>query len=54
MWSPEELKAFVLPTETRSQTFQLDARGTKSIVYGQCGRRVNKAHGGYVYRADGT
>ena len=54
MLSPEGLKGFVLPTETCSQKFQLEARGTKSIVYGQRGRRVNKAHGGYVNRADGT
>ena len=44
MLSPEGLKLLFCPTETRSQTFQLEARGTKSIVYGQYGRRANKAH----------
>ena len=29
------LKTLVFPTETRSQAFQLEVRGTKSIVYGQ-------------------
>ena len=41
MLSPSGLKAFVLRTETRSQKFQLEVRGMKSIVYGQYGCRVN-------------
>ena len=35
MLSPEGLKRLFFPTETRSQTFQLQARGTKYTVYGQ-------------------
>ena len=38
-WVPRDGKLLSLRTETRSQTFQLEARGTKSIVYGQYGRR---------------
>ena len=37
MLSPEGLK-------TPSQTFQLEARGKKSIIYGQYGHHMNKAH----------
>ena len=44
MLSPEGLKTFVCPTENRSQTFQIEALGTKSIVYGQYGRRTNNIH----------
>ena len=44
MLSTEGLKTFVWPTETRSRTFQIEALGTKSIVYSQYGRRTNKAH----------
>ena len=45
--SPEGLKTLVCSTETRSHaTFQLEARGTKSNVYSQFGRRANKAHWG--------
>ena len=35
--TPEGLKTFVLPTETRSQIFQLEPRG-------QYGRRAIKVH----------
>ena len=41
MLSPEGLKTFELRIETRSQTFQLEVRGTKFIFYG---RHANKAH----------
>ena len=44
MLSPEGLKTLFCPTETRSQTFQLEVQGTKSIVSGQYGHRVNEAH----------
>ena len=44
MLSPEGVKTFVFVHRNSSQTFQLEARGTKTIVYGQCGRRANKAH----------
>ena len=44
MLSPKGLKLLFSPTEIRSQTFQLEARGTKSIVYGQYGRRANKVY----------
>ena len=44
MLSPEGLKTFVCPTETCSQTFQLEARDKKSFVYSQYGRRASKAH----------
>ena len=37
-------KTLFLRTETPSQTFQLEVRGKNSIVYGQYGRRANKAH----------
>ena len=37
MLRPEGLK-------TPSQTFKLEAQGTKSIVYGQYGPHVNKTH----------
>ena len=43
-WIPKDWKLLFCPTETRSRTFQLEARGTKSIVYGQYGSRANKAH----------
>ena len=43
MLSPEGSKTFVFTQCIRSKTFQLEARGPKSIVYGQYGRRAKKA-----------
>ena len=44
MLSPEGLKTFVLPYRNLSPKFQLEARGTKSIVYSQYSHRENKVH----------
>ena len=44
MLSPEGFKTFVFCNETRSQTFQLEAGGTKFIAYGQYGRSANEGH----------
>ena len=43
-WVSRGWKLLFLRTETRFQTFQLKARGMKSIVYGHFGRRTNKVH----------
>ena len=43
--SPQGYKTFFFSrTESRSQTLQLEARGKKSIVYGQYGRRTKKVN----------